>query len=114
MVLQVDEVAVTGGFRIIDTDRCPAYQSVAIVVQRDAHPVIADCEITYVEALATARAMAAARELLEGCRAAEQCIVDFLEIYKSGGSKLVLDEAVKSLQADALKASRSAIAKATA
>ena len=65
MALQVDEVAVTGGFRIIDTDRSPAYQCVAVVVQRDAHPVIADCEITYAEALSTAKAMAAARELLE-------------------------------------------------
>lgn len=61
-----------------------------------------------------AKLIAAAPELLEGCRAAEQCIVDFLEIYKSGGSRLVLDEAVKSLQVDALKASRAAILKATA
>ncbi|AVJ20980.1 MULTISPECIES: hypothetical protein [Pseudomonas] len=65
MALQVDEVAVTGGFRIIDTDRIQAYQGIAIVVQRDAHPVIADCEITHAEALATAKAMAAARDLLE-------------------------------------------------
>ena len=65
MALQVEEVAVTGGYRIIDTDRSAAYQGVAIVVQRDAHPVIADCEITHAEALSTAKAMAASRDLLE-------------------------------------------------
>jgi len=65
MALQVEEVAVTGGYRIIDIDRSPAYQGVAIVVQRDAHPVIADCAISHAEALATAKAMAASRDLLE-------------------------------------------------
>ena len=68
MALQVDEVAVTGGFRIIDTDRSPAYRGIAIVVQRDAHPVITDCEISHAEALATAKVMAASRDLLESLR----------------------------------------------
>lgn len=36
-------------------------------------------------------------------RASEQCIEDFLDVYKRGCSMLVLDEAVKSLRDDALR-----------
>jgi hypothetical protein len=52
--------------------------------------------------------------LLAAAKASEQCIVDFLEIYKNGGSMLAMDEAVKSLKNDALKQVRAAIAKQTA
>ncbi|WP_432783692.1 hypothetical protein QZH45_09550 [Pseudomonas corrugata] len=66
MALEVDTTAVTGGYRIIDTAVAAiSYQGVALVVQRDAHPIIADCEITYDEALARAKVMAASPDLLE-------------------------------------------------
>lgn len=54
----------------------------------------------------------AAPGLLEANIAAEQCIADFIEVYTRGASMVVLDEAVKSLKNDALKAVRAAIAKA--
>lgn len=92
MALQVDEVAVTGGYRIIDTDRHPAYQGVAIVVQRDAHPVIADCEISHAEALGTAKAMAAAPELLAA-------LVDLLSRCESLGVDGVGPQKVAARQA---------------
>lgn len=59
-----------------------------------------------------AELFAAAPELLAACKAAQQCIVDFIELYKRDGAKLVLDEAVKSLRDDALYLARAAIAKA--
>lgn len=48
-------------------------------------------------------------ELEAACRASEQCIVDFLEVYKRGAAMLVLDEAVKSLRDDALRSVRKAL-----
>ena len=100
MELQVDEVAVTGGYRIIDTDRSPAYRGVAIVIQRDAHPVIADCEITHAEALATAKVMAVSRELL-------QSLTDLVGLARLGAAHLGKYHA-------ALANAESVIAKATA
>lgn len=100
MALQVDEVAVTGGYRIIDTDRHPTYQGIAIVVQRDAHPVIVDCEISHIEALATAKAMAASRDLLES-------LTNLVGLAKLGAARLDKYHA-------ALATAEAAIAKATA
>lgn len=59
-----------------------------------------------------AKLIASAPELLEACMAANQCIDDALEIYKRGGSLLVLDEAMKSLKNDAGKLVKAAINKA--
>lgn len=47
---------------------------------------------------------------LAALRANEQCIADFVEMYKRGCSNIVMDEAVKSLKNDALKLTRAAIA----
>jgi len=65
MSLEVQDEPVTGGYRIIDTDRHEGYQGVATVTQRDAHPMIYDCLISHDEALERAKVMAAAPELLE-------------------------------------------------
>ncbi|MCD5970740.1 hypothetical protein [Pseudomonas quasicaspiana] len=65
MALEVDTTEVTGGYRIINTDRHLSYQGVALVIQRDAHPTIRDCEITRDEAQRRAKMMAASEELLE-------------------------------------------------
>ena len=100
MALQVDEVAVTGGYRILDTDRHPAYQGVALVVQRDAHPVATDCEITYADALATAKVMAASGALLESLQ-------NLVGLAKLGAAHLGKYHA-------ALADAEAAIAKATA
>lgn len=48
-----------------------------------------------------------AKEALE---ANEQCINDFIELYKRGCANTVMDEAVKSLRDDALKSTRNALA----
>lgn len=50
--------------------------------------------------------------LVEACKANEQCIEDFLQVYQRGASMLVLDEAVKSLRDDGLKVTRRALAQA--
>ncbi|MCI8210733.1 hypothetical protein AUC61_14440 [Pseudomonas sp. S25] len=65
MALEVDTTEVTGGYRIINTDRHLSYQGVALVVRRDARPTIRDCEITRDEALRQAKMMTASEELLE-------------------------------------------------
>lgn len=68
MSLEVQDEPVTGGYRIIDTDRHDDYQGVAVVTQRDAHPVIYDCLITHGEALERAKTMAAAPDLLKALK----------------------------------------------
>lgn len=68
MTLEVGTAEVTGGYRIIDTDRHDGYQGVALVTQRDAHARISDCEITHEEALGRAKVMAASEELLEALK----------------------------------------------
>lgn len=72
MALELDTTEVIGGYRIIDTDRHQSYQGVALVVQRDAHPIIRDCEITREEALYRAKVMAASQDLLEALQAFER------------------------------------------
>lgn len=72
MALEVDTTEVTGGYRIIDTDRHLAYQGVALVIQRDAHPIIRDCEITREEALCRAKVIAASQDLMEALQAFER------------------------------------------
>lgn len=52
-------------------------------------------------------------KLREACQAGEQCIVDFVELYRRGAALLAMDEAVKSLQTDALKSIRAALKKPT-
>lgn len=44
-----------------------------------------------------------AAEAIEALEAAQQCITDFIDVYKRGCSLLILDEAVKSLRDDALR-----------
>ena len=61
---------------------------------------------------ATGALLASAPDLYAAAEAALQCITDFLEVYKRGGSMLVMDEAVKSLRDDALRLTRAALAKA--
>ncbi|WP_460044163.1 hypothetical protein [Pseudomonas sp. S2_H01] len=79
MSLEVQGEPVTGGYRIIDTDRHEGYQGVATVTQRDAHPMVYDCLISHDEALERAKLMAAAPELLEALqelRALMQGVID--------------------------------------
>ena len=64
MSLEVETEPVTGGYRIVDTDRHEGYQGVATVTQRDAHPIVFDCLISHDEALERAKIMAAAPDLL--------------------------------------------------
>lgn len=68
---------------------------------------------TTAELPANARLITAAPKLLAACEATEQCIVDFIDVYKRGCSMLILDEAVKSLRDDALRLVRKALAEAT-
>lgn len=42
-------------------------------------------------------------EHIEALRAAQQCISDFLGVYRNGGSMLIMDLAVNSLKNDALR-----------
>lgn len=51
-------------------------------------------------------------DLLNACRAAEQCIVDFLDAYTRQVSFVVLDQAVLSLRYDALPRVRRALRRA--
>lgn len=62
---------------------------------------------------ANALLIAAAPDLLLAVEAANQCITDFIEVYKKGASMLVFDQAVISLREDALANVKSALAKAT-
>ena len=48
--------------------------------------------------------------LRAACEVSEQCINDFIEVYKRDCSLLVFDEAVKSLRDDALRLVRIALA----
>ncbi|NBB11788.1 hypothetical protein [Pseudomonas sp. SLFW] len=68
MRLEVQDEPVTGGYRIIDTERHEGYQGVATVTQRDAHPMVYDCLISHDEALERAKVMAAAPDLLEALK----------------------------------------------
>jgi hypothetical protein len=61
---------------------------------------------------ANAALIAAAPDMLRACLAAQQCITDFLELYRRGCSMQVLDEGAKSLQTDALAKITSALRKA--
>ena len=48
--------------------------------------------------------------LREALKSNEQCVTDFIEVYKRGASMLFMDEAVKSLRDDGLKLARAALA----
>lgn len=48
-------------------------------------------------------------KVVEALRASEQCIEDFLDVYKRGCSMLVMDEAVKDLRDDALRSVKAAL-----
>lgn len=47
--------------------------------------------------------------LVQALEAAEQCIADFIEVYKRDCARVVYDEAVKSLRSDALVKIRKAL-----
>lgn len=42
------------------------------------------------------------QQLVEACEAAEQCMADFIELYKRGCAMVAFDEAVKSMRVDGL------------
>jgi hypothetical protein len=53
-------------------------------------------------------------QFLLALQAAEQCMADFIEVYKRGASMVVFDEAVKSMRSDALAKVRAALKVAAA
>lgn len=108
MNLEVDPVMVTGGYRIIDTDRTPTYQGVAIAVQRNAHPVIADCEISHFEAFERALVMAAAPELLQALKDLFSAGMETCMRYDGKDDQL---EAVAKARADIQRATASPMGK---
>lgn len=105
MALEVDTTEVTGGYRIIDTDRHLSYQGVALVIQRDAHPTIRDCEISHEEALYRAKVMAASQDLFE---ALEDLVGDITERFDMDSPST--NPGMKH----AIESARAAIRKATA
>lgn len=56
------------------------------------------------------RLRAANAELVAACDASNQCISDFLEVYKNDAPMVIFDMAVKDLRDDARKLVRAAIA----
>lgn len=65
----------------------------------------------FTQQIANVRAIIALPDLIEADEAALQCITDFLECYKNDCARVVMDEAVKSLQNDALLKLRASLDK---